>query len=88
MGEYKKYRRASFTMMRPVTESDITCFRREGRIKSTIDPGFSVSISDADLQKGCPKIGDMIARNPLDHNDLWLVEEQYFNDNFIHDTDE
>jgi hypothetical protein len=24
----------------------------------------------------------MIARNPIDHNDQWLIEEQYFKDNF------
>ena len=31
---------------------------------------------------GSPKIGDMIARNPKDYNDQWLVAQQYFNDNF------
>lgn len=31
---------------------------------------------------GSPKIGDMIARNPKDYSDQWLVAEQYFKDNF------
>ena len=46
------------------------------------DTEFKVSISDADLKNGSPKIGDMIARNPKNHNDQWLVAEQYFKDNF------
>lgn len=41
----------------------------------------SVSVSDADKQAGSPKLGDMIARNPKDHNDKWLVSKQYFEDN-------
>lgn len=46
------------------------------------DTEFQVSISDVDLQNGSPKIGDMIARNPKEHNDQWLVAKQYFEDNF------
>lgn len=46
------------------------------------DTEFKVSISDADRQNGSPKIGDMIARNPKNHNDQWLVAKQYFEDNF------
>jgi len=41
-----------------------------------------VSISVEDLANGSPKIGDMIARNPKNHNDQWLVAQQYFSDNF------
>ncbi len=41
-----------------------------------------VSISWADLQAGSPKLGDMIARNPLNHNDKWLVAKDYFEENF------
>ncbi len=40
-----------------------------------------VSVSDADKENGSPKIGDMIARNPTDHTDMWLVAEKYFKDN-------
>jgi hypothetical protein len=29
-----------------------------------------------------PKEGDMIARNPKNHKDQWLVAAQYFADNF------
>jgi len=31
---------------------------------------------------GSPKVGDMIARNPKNHNDMWLVAKVYFEDNF------
>jgi hypothetical protein len=31
---------------------------------------------------GSPKAGDMIARNPGNHEDQWLVAAQYFADNF------
>jgi hypothetical protein len=41
-----------------------------------------VSISDADKEAGSPKSGDMIARNPENHEDQWLVASQYFIDNF------
>jgi len=41
-----------------------------------------VSISAADKQAGSPKVGDMIARNPKNRADKWLVEAQYFSDNF------
>jgi len=40
-----------------------------------------VSISEADKLNGSPKIGDMIARNPKDHTDKWLVAKKYFEEN-------
>lgn len=39
-------------------------------------PGFDmtrVSVSAADKENGSPKPGDMIARNPKNHADQWLV---------------
>ena len=41
-----------------------------------------ISISEADLNNGSPKPGDMIARNPMNHADKWLVAKQYFEENF------
>jgi hypothetical protein len=41
-----------------------------------------VSISGPDREAGSPKAGDMIARNPKNHADQWLVAAQYFADNF------
>lgn len=40
-----------------------------------------VSISAADREAGSPKLGDMIARNPKNHEDQWLVAKKYFEDN-------
>lgn len=40
-----------------------------------------VSISQADVDNGSPKVGDMIARNPVNHKDQWLVAQKYFEDN-------
>ena len=41
-----------------------------------------VSISNEDQLAGSPKPGDMIARNPKNHKDRWLVAKEYFDDNF------
>ena len=73
--EFKKYRRTAISEMREVT-------------KEEIEAGYAVlmesriSISKSDIEKGSPKQGDMIARNPKDHDDLWLVSKEYFEDNF------
>lgn len=69
--DFKKYRRSQIAELRKVEQIDI-------------DEGISgiVSISQADLLNGSPKIGDMIARNPKNYEDQWLIGEQYFKDNF------
>jgi hypothetical protein len=46
------------------------------------DDMTNVSVSDADKAAGSPKAGDMIARNPKNHADQWLVAAAYFADNF------
>lgn len=66
MSEFKKYKRKPISEMRPYIPGE--------QLKG-------VSISDADKEAGSPKKGDMIARNPKNHNDQWLVSEQYFKDN-------
>jgi hypothetical protein len=60
---WKKYKRKGFTEMRPYIEGEELS---------------GVSISDADKRNGSPKPGDMIARNPKNHNDRWLVSQAYF----------
>ena len=40
-----------------------------------------VSISAPDKESGSPKRGDMIARNPKNKTDQWLVAQKYFEDN-------
>jgi hypothetical protein len=60
-------------------------YRRTGLSEMTeYMDGFDmllVSVSEADKLNGSPKVGDMIARNPKNHNDKWLVAEKYFKDN-------
>lgn len=72
MSKFKQYKRKIIAELRKVTEEEAN---RSGVISN-------VSISNEDLNNGSPKIGDMIARNPKNHNQQWLVEKQYFEDNF------
>lgn len=66
MSEWKQYKRRGLSEMRPyVIGEDVT----------------GVSISEADKENGSPKDGDMIARNPNDYGDQWLVAKKYFEDN-------
>ena len=82
MGNFKQFRRTQIAEMRPVTKEDIQAFLNDKNLHSLRDTEFRVSISDVDKYNGSPRIGDMIARNPKNHNDQWLVAEQYFKDNF------
>jgi hypothetical protein len=41
-----------------------------------------VSISKEDKENGSPKVGDMIAVNPENSQDQWLVAKDYFEANF------
>ena len=67
MTGYKQFRRKQVAEMRPYGHGDDL---------------NGVSISDADRNAGSPKPGDMIARNPKNHTDKWLVAAKYFADNF------
>ena len=83
MSEFKDYKRSQVANLRPVTQNDIEQYKASQSIEKI--PAFMewrVSISAEDLKNGSPKIGDMIARNPKNHLDEWLVAEQYFKDNF------
>ena len=82
MVNFKQFRRTQIAEMRPVTKEDIQAFLNDKNLHSLRDTEFRVSISDVDKYNGSPRIGDMIARNPKNHNDQWLVAEQYFKDNF------
>ena len=73
MPHFKKYRRTNVAEMRPIeAHEDAMGF----------DPESNISVSEVDRINGSPQIGDMVARNPLNHEDSWLVAEQYFLDNF------
>lgn len=64
---FKQYRRKQIAELRPYIPGE---------------PMDGVSISAPDLNNGSPVEGDMIARNPKNHDDKWLVSEKYFKDNF------
>lgn len=67
MNEFKQYRRTQIAeMINWIKGFDMS----------------KVSVSEPDKENGSPKEGDMIARNPKNHADQWLVAKQYFNDNF------
>lgn len=64
--EFKEYKRKGLTEATPWTpEVDMT----------------RVSVSQSDKENGSPKTGDMIARNPKNHEDMWLIAAKYFEDN-------
>lgn len=67
MAEFKQYRRSQIAELRPWSPDDDMS---------------RVSVSAPDREAGSPKAGDMIARNPKNHDDQWLVAAQYFADNF------
>ncbi len=67
MSEFRQYRRKQIAELRPYEPGEAL----EG-----------VSISVPDKEAGSPKAGDMIARNPKNHEDQWLVAARYFADNF------
>lgn len=64
---FKLYRKKQLAEMRPYVMGE------------SMD---SISITDVDKKNGSPKLGDMIAHNPKNHADMWLVSEKYFVDNF------
>lgn len=67
MSEFKQYLRKQIAELRPYV------------LNEDLD---GVSISKSDLEAGSPKEGDMIAHNLKNHDDKWLVNAQYFKDNF------
>lgn len=64
---FKQYRRKQIAELRPYEEGDLMA---------------GISIADVDRAAGSPKVGDMIARNPVNFDDQWLIAAKYFADNF------
>ena len=85
---FKEYRRKQIAELRPVTHAECRGFHQSTTTKGffmkpvLMADGVEVSISAEDRKNGSPKSGDMIARNPNNYKDQWLVAEQYFRDNF------
>jgi len=72
MEQFKQYRRVQIAELRKVTDNE--CMSRQ------LDP--KISISPSDKENGHPYVGDMIARNPKNHDDQWLIASDYFKENF------
>lgn len=72
MSSFKQYRRKQIAELRPYDPA--------GRDKFGLPDSISVSVEDR--KAGSPVIGDMIARNPKNHDDQWPVAAKYFADNF------
>jgi hypothetical protein len=64
---FKQYRRSQIAELRPYEPGELMA---------------GISVNAEDTKAGSPKPGDMIARNPKNHADQWLVAAQYFADNF------
>jgi hypothetical protein len=67
MTQFKQYQRKQITELRPFVPGEVL---------------NGVSVSQADRDNGSPKQGDMVARNPSNHADQWLVAAEYFSKNF------
>lgn len=72
MENFKQYRIKQIAELRPVTDEEVMTRNLSSRI----------SLSPTDKENGSPLLGDMIARNPKNHEDQWLVAKKYFEDNF------
>lgn len=69
MSEFKQYRRTTIAEMRPYEEGEDLASQ-------------DITINPLDQEAGSPRVGDMVARNPADHGDQWLVAQAYFEQNF------
>ena len=69
---FKKYKRKAIAELREVTDAEVMSMSLDSRI----------SLSPSDKENGSPLIGDMIARNPDNYDDQWLIASAYFKDNF------
>lgn len=76
-------RKPKSAYLREVIEEDIEEFNEFGVLYTDETKTHTVSISDADLESGSPKIGDMIAVNKYNPKDQWLINEGYFHEHFI-----
>jgi hypothetical protein len=65
---FRQFKRKDFAELRPHEEGE--------------DIG-DVSVSAANRRNVSPKKGDMIARNPDDHSDQWLVARKFFRKHYV-----
>ena len=68
MEDFKHYRKSQTVEMRPYVEGESVS---------------NITVAPEDRKIGSPQEGDMIARNPHNHNDQWLVSKKYFDENYV-----
>jgi hypothetical protein len=67
MAEFAYYRKKQLAEMRPYVDGESLA---------------GISVAEVDREHGSPAVGDMIARNPLDHADQWLVSAAFVATNY------
>lgn len=67
MSEYKEYLKIARAEMRPYVDGEDM---------------ENIMVNTEDVINGSPKEGDMIARNPKNHADQWLVSAKFFAENY------
>lgn len=70
---WKRYRKIALTEMIPW---------------SVIYPMNRVQVSPEDRDQGSPQTGDMIARQPDNHEDQWLIRAEVFKATYVEVEDE
>ena len=76
MSDFKTFRRKGFIELREVTQEEI----KAG--SDYLIEKVGVSVSQEDIAAGSPREGDMVAVNPENGKDLWLVSKDYFEKNY------
>lgn len=67
MSDFKRFRKSQIAEMRLYVEGEDMS---------------KISISVDDQLMGSPKEGDYIARNPKNHEDMWLVSAKFVAENY------
>lgn len=67
--QFQRFQRIQAAELRPYVEGEDLDAQR-------------IAVSPEDRAAGSPRLGDMIARNPANHRDQWLVGAEYFAANF------
>jgi hypothetical protein len=65
---FTQYRKKQLAEMRPYVAGE---------------PMDGIAVNDVDRAAGSPKAGDLIARNPTNHADQWLVSAQFVAENYV-----
>jgi len=68
MSEFKQYRKKALVEARPYIPGE------------ALD---GVTVNPKDTDAGSPKAGDMIARQPHDHSDSWLIAATAFASTYV-----